>query len=150
MSVRRMPVLCTLVVLGLIASGCFGSSSTHPGSSGGKAGHQLAGHQLAAMLTGRVWTSDCGGPPPPSNAGCAPMNYRGSLVFCRSMNAKGSCPSARVDSRGHYKIALPRTGRWAVIPAPGAGNLVFVKPRWIYVRVGRTAVLDIRGGNLAT
>jgi hypothetical protein len=99
-----------------------------------------------ATVTGRAWTRGCGGTV--GAAGCGPTNYRGELVFCRSMSEIGPCPAAKVDARGRFRIALPRAGHWALIPAPGSGNVVVVKPRWVSVRLRRTAVVNILGGNL--
>jgi hypothetical protein len=73
--------------------------------------------------------------------------YRGSLVFCFTMNEKSVCPMARVDRTGHYTITL-RPGRHALIPAPGNGNVVYVKPRWVVVQSGQTTTVNINGGNL--
>ena len=64
------------------------------------------------------------------------------------MQQIGPCPSARVDATGHFRITLAPAGRWALIPAPGRGNVVFVKPRWVSVGIGETRVLDIRGADL--
>jgi hypothetical protein len=72
-------------------------------------------------------------------------NYRGSLVFCQTMNQIGFCPSAHVDRAGRYEIML-RPGRYALIAAPGKGNVVGVTPRWVVVGGGRTRV-SISGGN---
>jgi hypothetical protein len=138
------PLLC-LGLTGLISTACIGSSST-PQLTGASVAHQMAGHQLMVTITGRVWTRACGGPV--GAAGCGPTSYRGELVFCRSMSEKGICPAAKVDAWGRFRIALPRAGRWALIPAPGNGNVVFVKPRWVAVRLGRTTVVHILGGNL--
>jgi len=63
------------------------------------------------------------------------------------MHVIGPCPSARVDGSGHYTIRL-RPGRHALIPAPGNGNVVSVKPRWVVVRSGQTTAVNINGGNL--
>ncbi|HEX2588105.1 MAG TPA: hypothetical protein VHL51_07555 [Gaiellales bacterium] len=138
------PLLC-LALIGLTSTACIGGSST-PQLSGTSAAHPIAGHHLMATVTGRAWTRDCGGPV--GEAGCGPANYRGELVFCRSMSEEGICPAAKVDARGRFRIALPRAGRWALIPAPGNGNVVVVKPRWVSVHLGRTTVVNILGGNL--
>jgi hypothetical protein len=132
---RSLVIATVLGLIALLGVGCLGlsSSTTTPD-----------GTPTLGTITGRVWTAACGGP---AASSCGPTNYRGALVFCRSMNENGLCPSARVDSRGHYRIVL-HGGRWAVIPAPGSGNVVFVKPRWVLVRLGQTTVLNIRGGNL--
>jgi hypothetical protein len=98
------------------------------------------------IIEGRVFTTACGGP---SATGCAASIYRGSLVFCSTMHVIGPCPSARVDATGHYQIKLS-PGRHALIPAPGSGNVVYVKPRWVVVVEGQTQTLDINGGNLAS
>jgi hypothetical protein len=121
------PLLC-LALIGLTSTACIGGSST-PQLSGTSAAHPIAGHHLMATVTGRAWTRDCGGPV--GEAGCGPANYRGE-----------------VDARGRFRIALPRAGRWALIPAPGNGNVVVVKPRWVSVHLGRTTVVNILGGNL--
>lgn len=64
------------------------------------------------------------------------------------MNQIGRCPSAKVDVTGHYAIKLYPVGRYALIPAPGSGNVVYVKPRWVSVGMGQTKTLNIDGGNL--
>ncbi len=87
--------------------------------------------------------SACGGL---VQSSCFTTAYRGRLVFCRTMNQIGPCPSARVDATGHYRISL-HPGRWAMIAAPGRGNIVFVKPRWVSVGMGQTRVLDIDGAS---
>ncbi len=97
------------------------------------------------VIKGRVLTTGCGGPF--QAGGCPPTPYRGSLVFCSKMGQIGVCPSARVDATGHYRIAL-RPGRHALMCAPGNGNVVQVKPRWVVVVAGQTRTLNINGGNL--
>ena len=67
---------------------------------------------------------------------CAPTVYRGSLVFCRTMNENGLCPSEEVDSTGRYEIKLWPAGRYALIPAPASGNVVYVRQRWVSVGIG--------------
>src|SRR6478735_7460226 len=96
------------------------------------------------IVAGRVFTTACGGP---AGSPCPLRVYRGSLVFCARVHPIGQCPSARVDGTGHYRIAL-RPGRRALIPAPGNGNVVQVKPRWVVVVAGQTRTLNINGGNL--
>jgi hypothetical protein len=120
-------------------SGCFGGSSTPSTELRSTPTHT----QVAdGTIEGRVFTTACGGP---AAASCTSRNYRGRLVFCKTMNQIGLCPSARVDRTGHYAITL-RPGRYALIPAPGRGNVVVVKPRWVSVVPGRTTV-SIDGGN---
>ena len=102
------------------------------------------------VIEGRVVTTACGGLL--LSGGCEPTPYRGSLVFCTKMGQTGMgqtgiCPSTRVDATGHYRIAL-RPGRHALMPAPGNGNVVQVKPRWVVVVAGHTRTLNINGGNL--
>ena len=92
---------------------------------------------------GRVFTRVCAGPAVRS---CHPTPYRGVLVFCRTMNEVGPCPSVRVDKDGRYRIALA-PGRWAMLPVPESGNVVGVRRRWVSVGPGRTATLIIRGGS---
>jgi hypothetical protein len=130
------------VVLAGVLAGCSlgGGSDNLPGPSSGD------GVPLYAVIKGRVFTRACGGPPVPL---CPLQVYRGSLAFCPKMNVIGPCPSARVDATGHYSITL-RPGRHALIPAPGSGNIVYVKPRWVVVRSGQTTTLNINGGNLGT
>jgi hypothetical protein len=125
------------VAAGLLAGGCIGGStpSSHQPSS-------VADALSTGTVTGRVFTRACGGPVASS---CGPTPYRGVLVFCRTMNEIGFCPSVRVDARGHYRIRL-EPGRWAVLPAPESGNVVGVRPRWVTVGSGKTTTLDIRGG----
>ncbi len=101
--------------------------------------------KVASKIEGRVFTTACGGP---SATRCAPSPYRGSLLFCRITSQIGPCLSARVDARGRYEVELQGAGRFALIPAPGRGNVVFVKPRWVVVAPDQTKVLDIDGGNL--
>jgi hypothetical protein len=97
----------------------FGAAATIAGCAGGGSSHPS--HPASGTVQGRVFTVDCGGP---ARASCAPTNYRGELAFCRKMNVIGPCPTARVDATGHYRIRLRPAGRWAVIPAPGSGNVV--------------------------
>jgi hypothetical protein len=75
---------------------------------------------------------------------CA-IPYRGELVFCRTMNQTGICPAARVNPHGRFVITLPR-GRYALIPAPGKGNIVNVKPRWVVIGQRPTGSLTIHAG----
>jgi hypothetical protein len=56
-------------------------------------------------------------------------------------------PVGRVDADGRYRIAL-MPGRYALVPAPGAGNQVIVKPPWVAVGEGQITTLDIDGGSL--
>ena len=64
------------------------------------------------------------------------------------MGEEGLCPSAKVDATGHFVIKLSPAGRYALLPAPGSGNLVYVEPRWVSVGMGQTKTLNINGGNL--
>jgi hypothetical protein len=135
------PVLTMIVVsLALVACGCFGSSSA------GSPRHRPASPVGPATGTveGGVFTTACGGP---AASSCTPETFRGSLVFCRTMSEIGPCPAAHVDTTGHYRIAL-KSGRYALIPAPGNGNVVVVKPRWVRVVPGRITALNISGGSL--
>jgi hypothetical protein len=97
------------------------------------------------IIKGRVLTTACGGLL--LTAGCAPTPYRGSLAFCSKKLVIGPCPSASVDARGHYSISL-RPGRHYLVPAPGNGNVVYVKPRWVVVQSGQTTTVNINGANL--
>ena len=126
----------TSVLVGLLTAGCFGGST----SSSQQSTH--ADGLSNGTITGRVFTKACGGPVMSS---CDPTPYRGVLVFCRTMNEIGPCPSVRVDSKSHYRIAL-KPGRWAILPAPESGNVVGVRPRWVIVGSGKTTTLNIRGG----
>jgi hypothetical protein len=130
---RRTALIATLVSLSMLASGCL------TGSSAPSTGRPVA----KQTIEGRVFTTACAGPAAQS---CATHNYRGSLVFCKTRNQIGPCPSARVDAAGRYAIRL-RPGRYALIPAPGKGNVVAVKPRWVSVTAGRTTTVNIDGGN---
>jgi len=98
----------------------------------------------AGIVTGRVFTTACGGP---AASSCSLRVYRGSLAFCSTMDEKSLCPTAHVDGSGHYIIRL-QPGRHALIPAPGNGNVVYVKPRWVVVESGHTTTVNINGGNL--
>jgi hypothetical protein len=98
----------------------------------------------AGIITGRVFTTACGGP---AASSCSLRVYSGSLAFCSTMNEKSLCPTAHVDGSGHYTIRL-RPGRHALIPAPGNGNVVYVKPRWVVIQSGQTTTVNINGGNL--
>jgi hypothetical protein len=98
----------------------------------------------AGIITGRVFTTACGGP---AASSCSLRVYRGSLAFCSTMNEKSLCPTAHVDRTGHYTIRL-RPGRHALIPAAGSGNVVYVKPRWVEVESAQTTTVNIHGGNL--
>ena len=135
---RRPALTLTLLSLSLLVSGCLNGSSTWSTAP------SPPSHRLVAKGTieGRVFTTGCGGP---AAASCVRHNYCGSLVFCKTMNQIGLCPSAHVDRTGHYEIML-KPGRYALIPAPGNGNVVVVKPRWVSVTEGHTTV-SINGGN---
>ena len=98
----------------------------------------------AGIVTGRVFTTACGGP---AASSCSLRVYRGSLAFCSTMDEKRLCATAKVDGSGHYTIRL-RPGRHALIPDPGNGNVVYVKPRWVVVHSGQTTTVNINGGNL--
>jgi hypothetical protein len=137
---RRTALTVTLVSVSLLASGCFDGSSTRPTDGRSTSSH---GPTAKGTIEGRVFTIACGGP---AAASCIPHNYRGSLVFCTTMNEIGPCPSAHVDGTGRFEIKL-RPGRYALIPAPGKGNVVWVKPRWVSVGEGRTTAMNINGGN---
>jgi hypothetical protein len=127
------------VLAGVLAGCSLGSGSDNlPGPSIGDGVPQYG------VIEGRVFTTACGGP---AASSCPLRVYRGSLVFCTKMGQTGPCPSAHVDATGHYRIAL-RRGRHALIPAPGNGNVVQVKPRWVVVVAGQTQTLNIDGGNL--
>jgi len=52
------------------------------------------------------------------------------------MNENGLCPSEEVDSTGRYEIKLWPAGRYALIPAPASGNVVYVRQRWVSVGIG--------------
>jgi hypothetical protein len=84
-------------------------------------------------VAGLVYGTACAGGiipiPHPPRMFCA-IPYRGELVFCRTMSQIGICPAARVNIHGHFVITLPR-GRYALLPAPGKGNIVEVRPRWV-------------------
>ena len=124
------------VVLAGVPTGC-----THGDGSGAAS---TSGTLPDGIVKGRVVTTACGGP---AASSCELQVYRGSLAFCPTMNTIGQCPSARVDGTGHYSIML-RPGRHYLIPAPGSGNVVVVKPRSVAVRSGQTTTVNINGGNL--
>ena len=128
----RPALTVLLCLIPLLVSGCLNGSSAP----------SQAPFTRKGTIEGRVFTTACGGP---AASSCVTANYRGSLVFCKTMNQIGLCPSAHVDRRGHYEIRLT-PGRYALIPAPGNGNVVRVKPRWVSVSEGRTTV-RINGGN---
>ena len=132
--------LALAVLLAGLGAGCsVDPGSGVPGPSSGD------GIPTYGVVEGRVITTACGGPP--VSGGCDPTPYRGSLVFCTTMDQIGVCPSAHVDGTGHYRIAL-RHGRHALIPAPANGNVVQVKPRWVDVVAGKTTIVNIDGGSL--
>jgi hypothetical protein len=64
------------------------------------------------------------------------------------MSQIGPCPAARVTRAGRYEISLRHGGRFALIAAPGRGNIVSLTPRWVSVPAGRTTTLNIDGGNM--
>jgi hypothetical protein len=136
----RTALIVTTLSVSLLASGCFNGSSTSSTDGRSTPSH---GPAATGTIKGRVFTTACGGP---AAASCVPRTYRGSLVFCTTMNEIGPCPSAHVDATGHFEIKL-RPGRYALIPAPGNGNVVWVKPRWVSVGDGRTTTMNINGGN---
>jgi hypothetical protein len=129
----------TLVLLCLLASGCVGGSWAAPTSPRSTPSHGPG----TGTIEGRAYTAACGGL---LAKDCAPRSFRGSLVFCRTMNEIGPCPTARVDAAGRYRITLA-PGRWAVIPAPGSRDVVVVEPRWVRVGMGQVRRLDLRGDN---
>jgi hypothetical protein len=133
------------VLLGAVLAGMLAGCSLGGGSGAGSAQRpDVTGSAPDGVIKGRVYTTACGGP---AASSCPLRVYRGSLVFCPKMNVNGICPSARVDATGHYRIAL-RRGRHALIPAPGNGNVVQVKPRWVVVVAGQTRTFNINGANL--
>jgi hypothetical protein len=146
-------VFLGLVVTGVMA-GCSRGGASGPLTAGTRPAlseaHVVSDRGVAGVtaqpdgtIQGRVFTTACGGP---AGSSCPLRVYRGSLVFCPTMNSIGPCPSARVDSTGHYTIAL-RPGWHALIPAPGNGNVVEVQPRGVLVQSGQTTTVNIDGGN---
>jgi hypothetical protein len=133
-----------IVLLGVVLAGVLAACSLNGGSDNLPGPSSGDGVPQYGVIKGRVFTTACGGP---AASSCPVRVYRGSLVFCSKMNVNGICPSARVDATGHYRIAL-RPGRHALISAPGNGNVVQVKPRWVVVVAGHTRTLNITGGNL--
>src|SRR4051812_12847569 len=96
----RPALTVLLCLIPLLVSGCLnGSSALSP-----------AQFTRKGTIEGRVFTTACGGP---AASSCVTANYRGSLVFCKTMNQIGLCPSAHVDRRGHYEIRLT-PGRYAL------------------------------------
>ena len=143
-------VLVGLVLVGVLAGCSRGGANgpltagTRPALSGGQVVSDRGVAALAAgIITGRVFTTACGGP---AASSCPLRVYRGSLAFCPTMSFIGPCPSASVDGTGHYTIAL-RPGWHALIPAPGNGNVVEVQPRGVLVHSGQTTTVNINGGN---
>jgi hypothetical protein len=132
-------VIPMLLATGLLAGGCLGGSAPPPDQRS-----TLEHGPSKGTITGRVFTRACGGPVVVST--CDPTPYRGVLVFCRTMNEIGLCPSVRVDANSGFRITL-LPGRWALLPAPQSGNSVGVKPRWVTVELGKTTTLNIRGGS---
>ena len=132
-------VSVAVVVWAGVLAARSGTSNVSPGPSSGD------GIPQYGVVEGRVVTTACGGLL--LSGGCGPTPYRGSLAFCTKMGQHGICPSAGVDATGHYRIVL-RPGRHALMPAPGNGNVVQVKPRWVVVVAGQTRTLNINGGNL--
>jgi len=141
-------VLLGVVLAGMLA-GCSRGGANVPLTAGtGPEGQVVSDRGVAGaaagIVTGRVFTTACGGP---AASSCSLRVYRGSLAFCSTMDEKRLCPTAKVDGSGHYTIRL-RPGRHALIPAPGNGNVVYVKPRWIVVESGQTMSVNINGGNM--
>ena len=143
----QVGVVLVGVLAGCSRDGAIGplTAGTRPASSEGKvvSDRGVAG-ATAGIITGRVFTTACGGP---AGSPCPLRVYRGSLAFCSTMDEKSLCPMAHVDGSGHYTIRL-RPGRHALIPAPGNGDVVSVKPRWVVVESGQTTTVNINGGNL--
>ena len=144
-------VLLGIVVAGMLAGCSRGAANgpltvgTRPDLSEGQvASDRGVAGATAGIIIGRVFTTACGGP---AASSCSLRVYRGSLAFCSTMDEKSLCPTAHVDGRGHYTIRL-RPGRHALIPDPGNGNVVYVKPRWVVVQSGQTTAVNINGGNL--
>jgi len=133
------------VAAALLGSACFGDSAAT--TSGAAKRSRPIKSPPKGTISGRVFTTSCGGVV--GDGGCAPANYRGSLAFCRTMNEIGPCPSAHVDPIGHFRISLVR-GRYALVPAPGQGNVVSVTPRWVSVGIRQTKTIDIDGGRAST
>jgi hypothetical protein len=131
--------MVVMVLVAASASGCSLGARDASGTGGSWVQHPRGD----GVVAGRVFTRACGGP---AASSCSLTAYRGSLAFCPSMDTIGPCPSARVDGRGRYRISL-RPGWHALIPAPGNGNVVFVEPRGVLVRSGRTTTVNIDGGN---
>ncbi|HWG82234.1 MAG TPA: hypothetical protein VN686_04395 [Gaiellales bacterium] len=141
-------VLLGVVLAGMLA-GCSRGGANVPLTAGtGPEGQVVSDRGVAGaaagIVTGRVFTTACGGP---AASSCSLRVYRGSLAFCSTMDEKRLCPTAKVDGSGHYTIRL-RPGRHALIPDPGNGNVVYVKPRWVVVHSGQTTTVNINGGNL--
>jgi hypothetical protein len=143
--VQRLSGMWRSVLLGVALAGLLAGCSLNGGSDNLPGPSSGDGIPQYGVIEGRVVTTVCGGLL--LSGGCGPTPYRGSLVFCTKMGQIGVCPSARVDASGHYRIVL-RRGRHALIPAPGNGNVVQVKPRWVVVVAGQTRTLNIKGGNL--
>jgi hypothetical protein len=142
------------VVLAGVLVGCSRDGASG-GLTGGGAMSSLTEGQVvsdrgvatvtAGIITGRVFTKACGGPL--VSTACGPTNYRGELVFCLKKDDNRVCPAGRVDATGRYQIRL-RPGRYYLASAPGSGNVVQVKPRWVVVGSAQTTTVNINGGNL--
>ena len=142
-------VVLAVVLAGMLAGCSRGGAANAPLTAGTPSEGQVVSDRgvagaAAGIVTGRVFTTACGGP---AASSCSLRVYRGSLAFCSTMDEKSLCPTAHVDGTGHYTIRL-RPGRHALIPASGNGNVVYVKPRWVVVHSGQTTTVNINGGNL--
>ena len=142
-------VLLGVVLAGVLAGCSRGGTANGPLTAGTLSRGQVVSDRgvagaAAGFITGRVFTTACGGP---AASSCSLRVYRGSLAFCTTMDEKSLCPTAHIDGSGHYTIRL-QPGRHTLIPAPGNGNVVYVKPRWVAVESGQTTTVNINGGNL--
>jgi hypothetical protein len=138
---RVLPATAVCLVVALGTGGCFGGSSAAPTSTPKRTTPTHGPSK--GTIRGRAFTTACG----PLSGSCGQTPYRGSLVFCRTMNEIGPCPSARVDASGRFQIRL-MAGRYALVPAPGRSNVVDVTPRWVTVGMGQVKVITINGGSL--
>ncbi len=143
----RRPPLAALLALAALAGGCAhgAASSSRPVSSAPSTPPGVAptGAGLGT-IEGRVYTTEC---THKADAPCPPQAFRGSLLFCHHMDSAGSCPAARVDGDGNYRIDLP-AGRYALIGEPARGNVVFVLWRWVRIAEGQLTTVNVHGGNL--
>ena len=125
-----------IVIVALIAGGCFGDSAEHHANA------KIPPHGLSwGDVDGRVVTLPCGN----TAAGvCIHPPYLGKLRFCPAGDSFGPCTQARVDETGRFHIRL-RTMMWRVTPKPDRENLVTVHSKRFVIGGGQHLTIRLYG-----